>query len=170
MKRMNLFLAVIFCLAPLFAHADDWPCTVVMCLANPQGPTATPACVPPIQKLWSELAKGHAFPSCNMNTGEISGNSATNQMATANNCPPQYEYWSQDGSTVLCRFSGVVSINFAGKPFSRIWWGGNSSVTENLSSDAISSPGSSTQFQDDYAVWKKQQDAIDSANQQGGGH
>jgi len=45
------------------AHAD-WACTVMLCLGDPRGPTAEPACRPPIQKLWRELAKGRSMPTC----------------------------------------------------------------------------------------------------------
>lgn len=43
---------------------DRWACEVAMCMANPSGPTAVAECVPPIQKLQRELAKGNAFPKC----------------------------------------------------------------------------------------------------------
>ncbi len=43
---------------------DRWACEVAMCMANPDGPTAVSECVPPIQKLHRELAKGNAFPKC----------------------------------------------------------------------------------------------------------
>jgi hypothetical protein len=46
------------------ALANDWGCEVVLCLSNPGGPTQYAACVPPIAKLWRELATGHAFPVC----------------------------------------------------------------------------------------------------------
>nr|WP_225165612.1 hypothetical protein [Ensifer sp. IC4062] len=46
------------------ARANDWGCRVVLCLSNPGGPTQYNECRPPIQKLWRELAKGHAFPTC----------------------------------------------------------------------------------------------------------
>ncbi|TCQ02651.1 hypothetical protein C8J34_11615 [Rhizobium sp. PP-F2F-G36] len=46
------------------AHADDWGCEVILCLSNPGGPTQFAACRPPIEKLWSRLAKGHSFPTC----------------------------------------------------------------------------------------------------------
>jgi hypothetical protein len=47
----------------------DWGCEVLLCLANPNGPTAVAPCVPPIRRLWRELARGHAFPTCAMATG-----------------------------------------------------------------------------------------------------
>jgi hypothetical protein len=50
--------------APPHVPTHEWGCEVLLCLANPAGPTAVAACVPPIHHLWRELAKGHAFPSC----------------------------------------------------------------------------------------------------------
>ncbi len=47
----------------------DWGCEVLLCLANPNGPTAVAQCVPPIQRLWRELARGRTFPSCAMASG-----------------------------------------------------------------------------------------------------
>ncbi|MFC3715139.1 hypothetical protein ACFONC_03115 [Luteimonas soli] len=41
-----------------------WACEVAMCMSNPAGPMAVAECVPPIQKLQRELAKGHAYPVC----------------------------------------------------------------------------------------------------------
>lgn len=45
-------------------RADDWGCTVLLCLANPGGPTQYAACVPPVTRLWSHLKRGGAFPTC----------------------------------------------------------------------------------------------------------
>jgi len=47
------------------ARAGDWGCEVILCISNPGGPTQYAECEPPIHKLWSELAKGHSFPTCN---------------------------------------------------------------------------------------------------------
>lgn len=46
------------------AMASDYGCRVLLCLANPAGPTAVAQCVPPINQLWRDLARGRAFPSC----------------------------------------------------------------------------------------------------------
>lgn len=46
------------------ARADDWGCTVVLCLANPGGPTQYAACVPPVTRLWQHLKRGGGFPTC----------------------------------------------------------------------------------------------------------
>jgi hypothetical protein len=46
------------------ARADEWGCQVILCLSNPGGATQYGECRPPIEKLWSWLAKGHSFPAC----------------------------------------------------------------------------------------------------------
>lgn len=66
---LNILLSILCMLPPYLifdssARADDWGCQVILCLSNPGGPTQYAQCRPPIQKLWSELAKGHSFPMC----------------------------------------------------------------------------------------------------------
>ena len=46
---------------------QEWGCTLLLCFANPAGPMATPACVPPVRRLLTEMAKfWRAFrvPTC----------------------------------------------------------------------------------------------------------
>lgn len=45
---------------PQQAHASDWGCQVILCLATPGSPTKFAACVPPILKLWRSLS----VPTC----------------------------------------------------------------------------------------------------------
>ncbi|MES4992424.1 hypothetical protein ACTJJ7_11265 [Phyllobacterium sp. 22229] len=46
------------------ARANDWGCQVLLCLSNPGSPTEYAECRPPIERLWSHLAKGRSFPIC----------------------------------------------------------------------------------------------------------
>ena len=48
------------------AQASDYGCKVLLCLANPAGPTAVAQCVPPITQLWRDLARvpPNPFPTC----------------------------------------------------------------------------------------------------------
>jgi len=47
------------------AAADDlWGCEVLLCLANPGGWSAIPACHPPMARLRQHLARKRPFPSC----------------------------------------------------------------------------------------------------------
>lgn len=48
------------------AHASDHGCKVLLCLANPNGPKAVSECVPDINQLFHDLAKGRPFPACEM--------------------------------------------------------------------------------------------------------
>lgn len=64
MIRTTLLAAGIIGLSVSAARADDWGCTVLLCLANPGGPTQYAACVPPVTRLWSHLKRGGAFPTC----------------------------------------------------------------------------------------------------------
>lgn|GEM_PF-738566 len=45
-------------------HASDYGCKVLLCLSNPNGPTAVSECRPPIERLWDDLHHGRPFPSC----------------------------------------------------------------------------------------------------------
>lgn len=138
MQHMKWFSIGTLAILPVMAHADNWACEVILCLANPQGATAVAECVPPIKKLWRELAKGHAFPTCNMNTGGASGNSASHSWANGRNCPAQYRYWGGiDGSELMCEFNGVVAINIASHLYTRVWWNKNESFTEDYSHGAV---------------------------------
>ena len=48
------------------AVASDYGCKVLLCLANPAGPTAVTQCVPLIHQLWRDLAHipPRPFPTC----------------------------------------------------------------------------------------------------------
>ena len=55
------------------AHAQDWGCQVLLCLANPGGPTQYAECAPPISRLWDALRRGSAFPTCSGPSAATSG-------------------------------------------------------------------------------------------------
>jgi hypothetical protein len=77
MDKLNWLLPLVLgATAPAVAQnlripqpTSDWGCEVLLCLANPQGPTAVEPCVPPIQRLWRHLARGGSFPGCTMASG-----------------------------------------------------------------------------------------------------
>lgn len=66
MKRSLRMLALALMASSGLARADDYGCTVLLCLANPAGPKAVPECVPSITRLFRDLARGRAFPTCAM--------------------------------------------------------------------------------------------------------
>jgi len=72
MIKIIVFTAGIAGLSVGAARADDWGCTILLCLANPGGPTQYAACVPPVTKLWSHLKRGGAFPTCSGEGSSVS--------------------------------------------------------------------------------------------------
>lgn len=71
--KMSLFGSLMAAGAALAspAKADNWACEVALCISNPAGPMAVSECVPPIQKLYRHLARGHSFPLCKSADGYV---------------------------------------------------------------------------------------------------
>lgn len=110
-----------------------WACEVLLCMAHPKGATAVTPCIPPMKKLWRELAKGHAFPKCAEAGGSNGSTGAEHRYADANYCPSQYLIPPQDDRDIWrCALNGAVTVTINGKPVSRVWWSGEDSYTEPL--------------------------------------
>jgi hypothetical protein len=140
---------------PAVAIADDWGCQVMLCLADPRGSETEPTCVPPIEKLWSELRKGHAFPSCDMTSSyndlppnvqqsippsvmqqmASSNSSASNTYASSGYCREDLLYWGgSEQSELLCSPAGAINVVIDGQLWTRVWWDAGSqghTITEN---------------------------------------
>lgn len=138
--------------APTTAHAVDG-CLVLLCLAAPSW-RAIPQCVPPVQQLFRDLARGKPFPTCSMSGV---GNSANHAWSNAPAfCPPQYTRVIDGESAPIyqCDYSGAISVSINGAPFSRTWWSlGGNSVTEFSAAAKIQLGTWDTRFDDDYARW-----------------
>jgi hypothetical protein len=143
---------------PVLALADDWGCQVMLCLADPRGPETESQCVPPIEKLWSELRKGHAFPTCDfassyndlpanlqsaipasvMQTMAASNSGGTNTFASGSYCREDMLYWGgPEQSVLMCRATGAINITINGQLWNRVWWdvsGQGNSIVENYGS------------------------------------
>ncbi len=65
-RALSAFLLCVplYTFSSSIARADDWGCQVLLCLSNPGGATQYAECRPPIERLWSHLAKGRSFPIC----------------------------------------------------------------------------------------------------------
>ena len=133
----KLILLCVMLSASSFAKADDWGCQVLLCLANPSGPTAVGECVPPISKLWDALRHFKPFPTCDFanssgsSTGPDAKNYGGNTFASAYNCPPFAVVLNADGQPVGCTYSGTVNVVIAGKPAVKMWWTmGGGTITE----------------------------------------
>jgi hypothetical protein len=91
MKLRVLMLGGLLAVATVVARADDFGCTVLLCLANPAGPMAVAECVSPIKKLYRNLARGKAFPKCDMASAPdtSTGKSwAQHGVSYYDQCPP----------------------------------------------------------------------------------
>ena len=127
MRRLHMTLAgalitalvALAALVPTPAHAVDG-CKVLLCLAAPSW-RSIPECVPTINQLHRDLARGKPFPVCSM---AGAGNSANNTWASAPGyCPPQYTRVSEgeSGPIYSCDYTGAVSVSVQGAPFARTW-------------------------------------------------
>ena len=65
-RVLSVAIGVVASSSAASALASDYGCKVLLCLANPAGPTAVAQCVPPINQLWRDLARTppRPFPTC----------------------------------------------------------------------------------------------------------
>lgn len=117
-------------LTPTLAHADEWGCQVLLCLANPGGPEQYSECVPPIERLWRALRHGDPFPTCDFGSGGADGNqanagtSASNTFASSGYCREDMLHWGgSEDSDLLCGASGAINVEINGQLYTRVWWG-----------------------------------------------
>ena len=149
---ISALLFALAALAPTPARAVDG-CKVLLCLAAPSW-RSIPECVPTINQLHRDLARGKPFPVCSM---AGAGNSANNAWASAPaNCPPQYTrvFDGESGPIYSCDYAGAVTVNINGAPFTRTWWSmGGETVTEFTPAAKAQLGTWDTRFDDDYAAW-----------------
>jgi hypothetical protein len=130
---------------------------VLLCLAAPDW-QGIPACVPPIQQVLQDLARGQSFPSCAM---AGAGNSARQDWASGStDCPPQYIRFedTESGQRPVCGYQGVITVAINGLPFTRIWWNLSGDTVTEFSAAAKAQLGQwNTRFDADYAAWLAQQ-------------
>ena len=117
---LGMLLVILAMMVPTPVQAVDG-CKVLLCLAAPSW-RSIPECVPTINQLHRDLARGKPFPNCSL---AGAGNSANNTWASApSNCPPQYTrvFEGESGPIYTCDYSGAVTVNINGVPFTRTWW------------------------------------------------
>jgi hypothetical protein len=127
-------------------------CQVLLCLAGSW--RSIQQCVPPVVRVLKDLARGKAFPKCDLGG---SGNSASHAWAIApGNCPPQYTRWYDTESTRIygCDYAGAITVTIDGSPFTRTWWNmAGDSVTEYTPAAKQRLGSWDTRFDDDLAIW-----------------
>jgi hypothetical protein len=126
---------------------------VLLCFAAPSW-RSIPQCVPPIQSVLHDLARGRPFPTCSMSGN---GNQATNRWSSAPAyCPPQYTVTIEgpNGPIQQCLYAAAVSVTIDGAPWLRTWWNfSGETVTEYLPAAKASLGTWESRFDDDYAAW-----------------
>ena len=151
-------LLTLLCVLAVPARAVDG-CKVLLCLAAPSW-RSIPECVPTINQLHRDLARGKPFPVCSM---AGAGNSANNDWASApSNCPPQYTRVvdGESGPIYSCDYAGAVTVSINGAPFTRTWWSmGGDTVTEFTPAAKAQLGTWDRKFEDDYASWLPAQPA-----------
>jgi hypothetical protein len=144
-------------LFPGVAKAVDG-CLVQLCLAAPSW-RALPLCVPAVQQLFRDLARGKSFPSCPSSVGSI----GVNTWASAPSfCPAQYIRVFEGVSQphYECDYTGAISILVNGALFSRTWWSFSGDSVTDFSQQAKQSLGRwDSRFDLEYAAWAAQQSA-----------
>jgi hypothetical protein len=88
MKRAVIVLLVLGASVP--AHASEYGCKVLLCLANPAsngGPKGVGECAPPINQLYHDLSKGRPFPSCDQADGNDGSSYARQVNDPYDPCP-----------------------------------------------------------------------------------
>jgi hypothetical protein len=110
-----LILAISY--APTATAADLtnqplWGCTVLLCLANPAGPMATPLCVAPIQKLFNWIGAFRPFPTCAMSGSVGNGTWAELGNNYYDRCPAGSTALAA-GTPVYESFGGSLIERFA---------------------------------------------------------
>ena len=145
-------LLTLLCVLAVPARAVDG-CKVLLCLAAPSW-RSIPECVPTINQLHRDLARGKPFPVCSM---AGAGNSANNDWASAPaNCPPQYTrvFDGESGPIYSCDYAGAVTVAINGAPFTRTWWNMDGDTVTEFTPAAKAQLGTwDSKFDDDYATW-----------------
>ena len=85
MKELLVSLSLITaCFVGGTAHASEYGCKVLLCLANPKsngGPMGVTECQPPISQLYHDLAHGDPFPKCDLADGNDSSQNYASQVS-----------------------------------------------------------------------------------------
>ena len=129
-------------------------CLALLCFAAPSW-SSIQHCVPPVQQVLSDLARGKPFPTCNMAGAGNSANHAWSSVPA--NCPPQYIGFvdSDSGSVATwCAYDGAITVTINATPWLTTWWSmSNGTVTEYSAAAKAQFGTWDTKFEDDYAVW-----------------
>jgi len=135
LKLAAWLVGTVTLLAAAPARADDWPCTVLLCLSDPRGPETEAGCVPPIERLWQELLSFHPFPTCVMQ-GPNGKSWAQQGMSYYDPCP--------DGTTALS--SGQMAIQGAASDSGRFFSSNDRTLRTGIGTGDDLTPGTGDNY------------------------
>ena len=162
MKKLFSLIATAFLfLATPSAHAVDG-CQVTLCLAGNWRNISV--CVPPVEQVLRDMALGHSFPSCAMQSASMGTTgtaqlNATAQQTTQDTCPAMFQQFQTDEMVqhyVGCTYTGTVSISIGGDPWSTLYWNASGASVISYSEAAKAQLGAGnydTTFDNELATW-----------------
>lgn len=106
------------------AHASEYGCKVLLCLANSAsngGPRGVSECAPPIDQLYHDLSKGRPFPTCDLADGNDGSSYARQVYDPYDPCPTPLQPAARGAYVV----QGQKETG-GNKPG---WWGGDGAYT-----------------------------------------
>lgn len=115
-----IWLSGLLSLSAPAVMADDYGCTVLLCLSNPNGPKAVAECVSPIDRLYRDLKKGRPFPHCDLASTPGHKSEAVTGRNFFDDCPagtstlPAGEFALNVQSTQIYQGIGSGSDGYAG--------------------------------------------------------
>jgi hypothetical protein len=122
-EAMKKLLVALFILGTAAsAHASDYGCKVLLCLANPAsngGPKGVAECQQPIDQLYHDLSKGRPFPTCDQADGNDGSSYARQVYDPYDPCPAPLQPAARGSYVVQGQQNAGGS-----KPG---WWGSNGS-------------------------------------------
>jgi hypothetical protein len=152
LRRLTRIAAGVILLAGAGTASAVDGCQVLLCLAGNW--RSIQQCVPPVTQVLRDLARGRAFPTCNM--GGSSSSAVATWASAPGNCPPQYTraYDTESTRFYTCDYAGAISVSIDGVLFTRTWWNmAADSVTEYTPNAKLRLGTWDTRFDDDYALW-----------------
>lgn len=132
-------------------------CTVLLCLAGNWRQIGQ--CVPPVQQAFRDLARGRAWPTCDMGGSPYSsGTGASSRSLSVRECPGPYLYETfYDGSFVgyECSLQGVIEVQINSQLWSQTYWDASgTSITNYLSPAQAQLVEYDRAFEEANAAWR----------------
>ena len=152
----QVLLAASLSLVSGAAYSSDG-CTVLLCLAGNWRQIGQ--CVPPVQQAFRDLARGRAWPTCDMGGSPYSsGTGASNRNLNVRDCPGPYLYEIfYDGSFVgyECSLRGVIEVQVNGRLWSQTYWdAAGTSITDYLAPAQAQLADYDRAFEEAMSAWR----------------